>query len=82
MLTALHQDLEKLGTRLRVVGAHARVRDLLRATGLEEQIGYLGRHISVDQAITELDQPNETHSGAALSDVGTYVATSSSSMTE
>jgi hypothetical protein len=27
--------------------------DLLRAEGLEEQIGYFGRHLSVDQAIIE-----------------------------
>ena len=30
------------------------MRDLLRAEELEERVGYLGRHLSVDQAITEL----------------------------
>jgi MFS superfamily sulfate permease-like transporter len=54
MLVALHQDLVKRGIQLRVVEAHARTRDLLRAEGLEDQVGYFGRHMSVDQAITEL----------------------------
>jgi sulfate permease, SulP family len=54
MLAALHQDLTKRGVRLRIVEAHARARDLLRAEGLEDQVGYFGRHMSVDQAITEL----------------------------
>jgi hypothetical protein len=35
----------------------SRARDLLRAVGLEEQVGYLGRHMSVDQAICELGMP-------------------------
>jgi high affinity sulfate transporter 1 len=56
MLAGLHADLEKRGAQLRVVGAHAKVRDLLRAVGLEEQVGYLGRHLSVEQAIAELQE--------------------------
>jgi high affinity sulfate transporter 1 len=54
MLAGLHRDLAKREVQLRVVEAHARTRDLLRAEGLEERVGYLGRHMSVDQAITEL----------------------------
>jgi high affinity sulfate transporter 1 len=54
MLAGLHRDLAKRDVRLRVVGAHAKVRDLLRAEGVEESVGYLGRHMTVDQAITEL----------------------------
>jgi len=63
MLAGLNRDLAKRGIRLRVVEAHAKVRDLLRAEGLEEQIGYLGRHLSVDQAIAEFQatQPNQTN---------------------
>ena len=53
MLVGLHRGLAKRGIRMRVVEGHANVRDLLRAEGLEEQVGYLGRHISVDQAIAE-----------------------------
>ena len=55
MLAALHQDLAKRGVQLRIVEAHARARDLLRAEGLEDQVGYFGRHMSVDQAIAEFD---------------------------
>ena len=58
MLVALHRNLAKRGILMRVVEAHARVRDLLRAEGLEEEVGYLGRHMSVDQAIVEF-QANE-----------------------
>jgi MFS superfamily sulfate permease-like transporter len=55
MLAGLHRDLEQRQVRLRVLGAHAKVRDLLRAVGLEERVGYLGRHLSVDQAIAEAE---------------------------
>jgi SulP family sulfate permease len=37
------------------VEAHAKVRDLLRAEGQEERVGYFGRHMSVEQAITEVE---------------------------
>lgn len=82
MLTALYRDLDKNGTRLRIVGAHAKVRDLLRATGLEAQIGYLGRHISVDQAITELDQKHETQSALPLPPVAASASATSTSVSE
>jgi broad specificity phosphatase PhoE len=41
-----------------IAGAQARVRDLLRAVGLEDRVGYLGRHISVAQAIAQM-QPED-----------------------
>jgi high affinity sulfate transporter 1 len=53
MLAELHKDLHARGIRLRIVEARARARDLLRAVGLEEQVGYLGRHMSIDQALIE-----------------------------
>jgi high affinity sulfate transporter 1 len=53
MLSALNRDLAERNVTLRIVEAHAKVRDLLRAEGLEEQVGYFGRHISVEQAINE-----------------------------
>lgn len=53
MLTKLSEDLLQRGVRFRIVEAHAKPRDLLRAAGLEERIGYFGRHISVDQALAE-----------------------------
>jgi sulfate permease, SulP family len=53
-LVSLHRELAASGTQLRVVEARAKPRDLLRAEGLESLTGYLGRHVSVDQAIAEL----------------------------
>jgi len=54
MLKKLHEALQSQGIRLRLVAAHAAVRDMLRAEGLEEQIGYFGRRISVADVIDEL----------------------------
>ena len=64
MLVALHEKLAKREIPLRIVGAHAKVRDLLRAEALEDRVGYLGRHLSVDQAIEEFQatQPQATTS--------------------
>jgi high affinity sulfate transporter 1 len=66
MLSALQKDLAERGASLRLVEAHAKVRDLLRAVGLEEQVGYLGRHMTVDQAIAEdrLMQNQQTRDSA------------------
>jgi sulfate permease, SulP family len=60
MLAGLHRELAKREIQLRIVEAHAKVRDLLRAEGLEEQVGYLGRHMSVDQAINEWQGNSKT----------------------
>jgi SulP family sulfate permease len=56
-LAALHRELKGRGVNFRIAEAHAKTRDLLRAEGLEEQIGYFGRHMSVDQAIAESMHP-------------------------
>lgn len=56
MLADLHKDLEARGAQLRIVEARSQARDLLRAVDLEEQVGYLGRHMSVDQALAEFTQ--------------------------
>ena len=53
MLKALHAQLEEAGIRLRLVAAHASVRDMLRAEGLEERVGYFGRRVSVADAVDE-----------------------------
>jgi MFS superfamily sulfate permease-like transporter len=59
MLTALHKELAARGIQLRIVEAHGQSRDLLRAEGLEEQVGYFGRHLSVDQAVVEFKQTKD-----------------------
>jgi MFS superfamily sulfate permease-like transporter len=53
MLAQLHSGLLAVGVRLRLVAAHAGVRDILRAEGLEEQVGYFGRRVSVADVIDE-----------------------------
>ncbi len=53
MLSRLSADLAKRNAVLCVVEAHARNRDLLRAVGLEEHVGRVGRWMSVDQAVEE-----------------------------
>jgi high affinity sulfate transporter 1 len=61
MLAKLHRDLTARGVKLRIVEAHARTRDLLRAEGLEEHVGYFGRYMSVDQAIAEFSEDPQPH---------------------
>lgn len=56
MLAKLHQELVSRGVQLRIVEAHAKPRDLLRAEGLEGQVGYFGRHLSIAQAIAEFQE--------------------------
>jgi high affinity sulfate transporter 1 len=55
MLAKLHQELADAGIRLRLVAPHAGVRDILRAEGLEETVGYFGRRISVADAVDEFE---------------------------
>src|SRR5262249_38080007 len=63
MLTGLSEALRRRHIAMRIVEAHAKVRDLLRAAGLEDRVGYLGRHMSIEQAIAEL--PAESAGGLA-----------------
>jgi MFS superfamily sulfate permease-like transporter len=53
MLATLHGQLEAAGIRLRLVTAHASVRDILRAEGMEGRVGYFGRRSSVADVIDE-----------------------------
>jgi SulP family sulfate permease len=55
MLAKLHQELVEAGIPMRLVAAHAPVRDILRAEGLEESVGYFGRRISVADVIDEFE---------------------------
>jgi high affinity sulfate transporter 1 len=52
MLNELNDELKARGIALQVVGAHSRLRDLLRADGLAGKVGGLARTISLDDAIT------------------------------
>jgi MFS superfamily sulfate permease-like transporter len=64
MLLTLHEALQAKGVPLRLAAAHAAVRDLLRAEGLEERVGYFGRRIAVADVIEEFLEGTET-AGAA-----------------
>ncbi len=55
MLTGLHASLRGEGVLFRLVAAHAAVRDLLRAEGAEERVGYFGRRISVADVVDEFE---------------------------
>jgi sulfate permease, SulP family len=48
MLHELHEALATEGIALRIVGAHGRLRDLLRADGLGEKVGNLDRAVTLD----------------------------------
>jgi len=60
MLAALHADLAKDGMRMRIVAAHAGARDILRAEGLEQQVGELGRRVSVDDVVEAFVRDKDT----------------------
>jgi MFS superfamily sulfate permease-like transporter len=55
ILAKLHGELESAGIRLRLAGAHATVRDILRAEGLEERAGYFGRRITAVDVVDEFE---------------------------
>lgn len=56
MLSALQIDLAARGIQLRLAEAHAHVRDLLRAEGLEQRVGHFGHRLSLDQEIAEFEK--------------------------
>lgn len=58
MLRSLYKALTSQSVRFRIVEAHAQVRVLLRADGLEDQLGQFDRHVSLDQAIGEYESVN------------------------
>ena len=53
MLGALQAELQGFGVALRLVGARATVRDILRAEGLEERVGQIDRALSLADVIDE-----------------------------
>jgi MFS superfamily sulfate permease-like transporter len=55
MLAKLHADLDAAGIELRMAGAHADVRDILRAEGLEERLGHIGRGVTAIDILDEFE---------------------------
>jgi high affinity sulfate transporter 1 len=53
MLAELHHDLAAVGIAFRIVEARGAVRDILRSEGLEEGVGEISRHLSLDAVLAE-----------------------------
>jgi MFS superfamily sulfate permease-like transporter len=53
MLATLQAGLQASGVTLRLVGARAAVRDILRAEGLEDRVGHLDRRLSLADVVDE-----------------------------
>jgi sulfate permease, SulP family len=51
MLRDLEAELSRRSIALRIVGAHGRVRDLLRADGLEDKVGGIDRTATVEKVL-------------------------------
>ena len=64
MLAGLHADLAAAGIQFQLVEAHAAVRDILRAEGLEERLGQISRSMSVDDIIETSRHHTEPHAQA------------------
>ncbi len=56
MLFKLEQELGEAGSPLRLVGARAGVRDLLRAEGLEQRVGHIDRRLTLGDVIEEFQR--------------------------
>jgi MFS superfamily sulfate permease-like transporter len=54
MLHLLHGELASRGIALRIVGAGGRVRDLLRADGIDEKVGGLDRLLTLDDLLDSI----------------------------
>src|SRR6516165_10337105 len=61
MLHKLHGELARQGIALRIVGARGRVRDLLRADGIDAKVGGLARLLALDDVLGsagKMETPN------------------------
>jgi MFS superfamily sulfate permease-like transporter len=54
MLHKLHRELASRGIGLRIVGAHGRVRDLLRADGIGDEVAGLDRLLTLDALLNSV----------------------------
>jgi MFS superfamily sulfate permease-like transporter len=50
-LRELHAELAGRGITLRVIGAHGSARDLLRADGVDDKVGALGRSVTLESLL-------------------------------
>ncbi|HSP06336.1 MAG TPA: sodium-independent anion transporter, partial [Acidobacteriota bacterium] len=54
MLAGLQEKLAAEGITFRLAEAHATVRDILRAEGLEERVGPIDRRISINDVVGQI----------------------------
>jgi high affinity sulfate transporter 1 len=64
MLTRLCDDLEARNVAVRVVEAHAEVREVLRAEGVDARVGAISRRTSVEDAIRAFEDASGERTGA------------------
>jgi high affinity sulfate transporter 1 len=64
MLAKLHEELAAAGIRLRLVGAHAAARDMLRAEGLDERVGPISHEVAMADVVDEFEAAARTGSPA------------------
>jgi MFS superfamily sulfate permease-like transporter len=62
MLRRLHDELAARKIGLRVVGAHGEVRDRLRCAKLQDWVGPINRHVSLDEAVAAGSPPGDSGS--------------------
>lgn len=55
----LEDDLEKKGIGLQIVDALGQARDILRAEGMEKEIGHISRKVTIHDVVTSRAQPHE-----------------------
>jgi MFS superfamily sulfate permease-like transporter len=67
MLRRLHEELAGQRIELRVVGAHSEVRDRLRFEKLQDWVGPINRHVSLEEAVAIDTPPGESHSRDEIS---------------
>ena len=65
MLLRLRGKLQQRGISLRLAEAHASVRELLRAEGLDEKVGPINRFVSVADLVEDFQQQTKALETAA-----------------
>jgi SulP family sulfate permease len=64
MLAGLEEELRGAAIAVRLVGARASVRDILRAEGLEEHVGHIDRRVTVEDVVEEFQRGDAPRASA------------------
>jgi MFS superfamily sulfate permease-like transporter len=68
MLAGLAAELAERGVMLRLVEARGTTRDLLRAEGLEDQVGHVSRRVSLDDVVRAFEESGAAGASTASPD--------------